>query len=196
MSASNFVLAGLFKTDAGGKRIFFPGGAGSPGVIVPDEASERQIKRQLLMQSLVSGGITALLMIALLWTYGQVWQWPLKVWLLLVAIGIPVVVGIRFFAQRRVGAIISGFEPSSESLGFTEQYVRQVSSQPRWFNWYMAIGGPLIAVMMIYFAKDATGGERYFAFGVAGLLLVGMVQGIIALFARRRTDSDPKTKVK
>lgn len=39
-----------FRTDAAGRRLFFPGGTHLPGRVIPDEAAERELRRLLRKQ--------------------------------------------------------------------------------------------------------------------------------------------------
>jgi hypothetical protein len=188
MQRRNFLTAALYRTDASGRRVIFPRGHRGPGFIVPDSATEQRLNRIVTGPAWAAGGLAGLGMWALMHLYGQVWLWPVEVWIGL-AVGWALAIVLGIIVRRRLVAATAGLERSELTTTFVRQLGVAASVWPRWFYWTMVVTGPIMAALFVFVGLRATGAEKYYVLGMSVVMLLAGVQGIVGLQASRKPKS-------
>jgi hypothetical protein len=184
MSLKKALTNPVFLRDDDGRMIAYL--YGRNGYFVPDEATEARL-RTIRLWLVISAFLPAIIGLPImLWSYGQIYKWPLAAWVIAVAgTTLPDV------AQRAVvRRVTQGLVPAGR-IGFGEAFARVRKAVPRlwrWYMWYLIIAAPLVFLGSAVYLAAGTWMVGY-CLALAGVAfsICMMAGGIYGLRLRSRS---------
>lgn len=139
---TNLLAAPLFRTEAGGQRVFKPSAVSGKGFIIPDPAAEDRLRLRLARLMGVSALVSLILIAGTIAVFGAPRDWTAPVWL-----GIAAAFLAHFVINIRLGRGLTrdlAVGVDEAPVGFLRAMTDQAVAWPRWMNWLQAIVGPMV----------------------------------------------------
>jgi hypothetical protein len=150
------------------------------GYIVPDDVSERSMRRSLMWLVHGFGVLFCVGPTVLLGFYGQISEWPIAAW----AIAIVGFVAITIAYHLAANTLTRGMEPADLRMELIDALKRQAEAFPTWYLLFVLLMAPLAVAGVVFWQVDSPSIINY-AVATAGIacLITGAIQAVHGLTA-------------